>query len=215
MVDFAVIRKVAKELNEFRTNGPADVKVILTDDMTDIQAWIKGPGYFLTKIFHPNVSAQGEICVSTLKKDWKKELGIGHVLLTIKCLLIDPNPESALNEEAGRLILEDYESFSRHAKIYTSVHANAPVPSPFPADSACENRVPSQQTPETSGTAKGLVGTTGKPGQDNSAVLGDLGQSNVIINPLNCDEGQVKKVAAESAAVTGGAAIKKKSLRRL
>ena len=38
-------------------------------------------GYFLTKIFHPNVSEKGEICVNTLKKDWKSELGIEHVLL--------------------------------------------------------------------------------------------------------------------------------------
>ena len=27
-------------------------------------------GYFLTKIFHPNVSEKGEICVNKLKKDW-------------------------------------------------------------------------------------------------------------------------------------------------
>ncbi len=38
-------------------------------------------GFFLSKIFHPNVSKTGEICVNTLKKDWKEELGIKHVLL--------------------------------------------------------------------------------------------------------------------------------------
>ena len=38
-------------------------------------------GYFTTKIFHPNVASNGEICVNTLKKDWKAELGIAHVLL--------------------------------------------------------------------------------------------------------------------------------------
>ena len=28
-------------------------------------------GYFLTKIFHPNVNAiTGDICVNTLKRDW-------------------------------------------------------------------------------------------------------------------------------------------------
>lgn len=27
-------------------------------------------GYMITKIFHPNISAKGEICVNTLKKDW-------------------------------------------------------------------------------------------------------------------------------------------------
>lgn len=38
-------------------------------------------GYFLTKIFHPNVGPTGEICVNVLKKDWTAELGIRHVLL--------------------------------------------------------------------------------------------------------------------------------------
>lgn len=37
--------------------------------------------YFLTKIFHPNVAPNGEICVNTLKKDWKPDLGIKHILL--------------------------------------------------------------------------------------------------------------------------------------
>lgn len=38
-------------------------------------------GLFVTKMFHPNVAANGEICVNTLKKDWKSDLGIGHILL--------------------------------------------------------------------------------------------------------------------------------------
>ena len=38
-------------------------------------------GFFLTKIFHPNVAKNGEICVNTLKNDWKSELGIKHILL--------------------------------------------------------------------------------------------------------------------------------------
>lgn len=76
-------------------------------NLLDIQAWIQGPtgtpfeggcfkvqlrigsnyptvaplGLFLTRIFHPNVSAAGEICVSTLKKDWRSDLGIKHLLL--------------------------------------------------------------------------------------------------------------------------------------
>lgn len=89
-------------------------------------------GFFLTKIFHPNVSASGEICVNTLKKDWKSDLGIKHVLLTIKCLLIIPNPESALNEEAGKLLLEQYGDYCSRAKLYTEIHARSekcPLPS--------------------------------------------------------------------------------------
>lgn len=84
-------------------------------------------GWFITKIFHPNVSKQGEICVNTLKKDWKKEYGIAHILVTVKCLLIYPNPESALDEAAGKLLLEKYEDYCKHAKVMTSVHATPKV----------------------------------------------------------------------------------------
>ena len=38
-------------------------------------------GFFLTKIFHPNVGPSGEICVNVLKRDWSAELGLRHVLL--------------------------------------------------------------------------------------------------------------------------------------
>lgn len=42
---------------------------------------------------------------------------------TIKCLLIHPNPESALNEEAGRLLLEDYKEYASRAHLLTEIHA--------------------------------------------------------------------------------------------
>jgi len=45
---------------------------------------------------------------------------------TIKCLLIVPNPESALNEEAGKLLLEQYDDYTKRAQIYTEIHAKPP-----------------------------------------------------------------------------------------
>merc|ERR1712050_241566 len=63
--------------------------------------------------------------MGTLKKDWKSDLGIRHVLLTVKCLLIVPNPESALNEEAGKLLLERYDDYCARAKLYTEIHAKS------------------------------------------------------------------------------------------
>ena len=82
-------------------------------------------GYFLTKIYHPNISKTGEICVNTLKKDWQSSLGIGHVLQVVRCLLINPFPESALNEEAGKDFMEDYEEYCKKAKMFTEIHACA------------------------------------------------------------------------------------------
>lgn len=34
-----------------------------------------------------------------------------------------PNPESALNEAAGKLFLEDFDAFWQRAKLMTQVHA--------------------------------------------------------------------------------------------
>ena len=38
-------------------------------------------------------------------------------------MLIVPNPESALNEEAGKLLLERYDDYCARAKLYTDIHA--------------------------------------------------------------------------------------------
>lgn len=46
-----------------------------------------------------------------------------HILMIIRCLLIEPFPESALNEEAGKLLLGNYEEYAKHARLMTSIHA--------------------------------------------------------------------------------------------
>mmetsp|Transcript_15418 Transcript_15418/g.60260 ORF Transcript_15418/g.60260 Transcript_15418/m.60260 type:complete len:185 (+) Transcript_15418:778-1332(+) len=151
----AVLRKVLAEVAELAEHPMEDVTVEANEaNLSEVHAVITGPsgtpyeggkfkvvlrlghdfpqappkGYFLTKIFHPNVSANGDICVNTLKKDWKEELGIKHVLLTVKCLLIVPNPESALNEEAGRMLLEAYEEYAKRAQLFTSIYAASATP---------------------------------------------------------------------------------------
>ncbi len=120
------------------------------DDPTDIRAEISGPdktpyeggvfklklsvcadfpkvppkAHFVTKIFHPNVDAKsGEVCVNTLKNDWQPAAwSIGHILQVIRCLLIVPFPESALNEESGKMFMEDYASYCVHARMLTRIH---------------------------------------------------------------------------------------------
>ena len=48
-----------------------------------------------------------------------------HASQVVRCLLINPFPESALNEEAGKLFMEDYDSYFRKAQMMTEVHALA------------------------------------------------------------------------------------------
>lgn len=45
-------------------------------------------GYFITKIFHPNVSDKGEICVNSLKKDWDpKNWSLSNIFEVINIFL--------------------------------------------------------------------------------------------------------------------------------
>ncbi|KAM5429870.1 putative E2 ubiquitin-conjugating enzyme [Microsporum canis] len=84
--------------------------------------------FFKTRIWHPNVEeSTGAVCVDTLKRDWDPKLTLKDVLITISCLLIHPNPDSALNSTAGALLQENYESFARQAKLMTSIHAAIPA----------------------------------------------------------------------------------------
>jgi ubiquitin-conjugating enzyme E2 S len=86
-------------------------------------------GYFLTKIFHPNISDKGDICVNSLKKDWNPlDWNLKHILKIIHCLLINPFPESALNEEAGKMFMENYDGYFRRAQIFNEIHALSKAP---------------------------------------------------------------------------------------
>ncbi|XP_071707397.1 ubiquitin-conjugating enzyme E2 22-like [Rutidosis leptorrhynchoides] len=157
-----VIKQLARELKNLDETPPEGIKVgVNDDDFSTIFADIDGPagtpyengvfrmklnlsrdfphsppkGYFLTKIFHPNIASNGEICVNTLKRDWNPSLGLRHVLVVVRCLLIEPFPESALNEQAGKMLLENYEEYARHARLYTGIHALKPKPK-FKTESA-------------------------------------------------------------------------------
>ncbi|KAJ3340734.1 ubiquitin-conjugating enzyme E2 S [Gonapodya sp. JEL0774] len=144
-----VLRTLLKDISVLRADPPEGIHLVVDDaNVADIQAWIDGPvgtpyeagaylvrlllspdhpisppkGFFLTKIFHPNVGPGGEICVDTLKREWKKGTSVGEVLVTIKCLLIAPNPDSALNQEAGKLLLEEYDRFAQRARVFAEVY---------------------------------------------------------------------------------------------
>lgn len=83
---------------------------------------------FRTRLWHPNIDeGSGAVCVETLKRDWSSTLKLRDVLVTISCLLIQPNPASALNEDAGKLATEDWDGFCRRAKLMTNIHAAVPT----------------------------------------------------------------------------------------
>ncbi|KAJ5866153.1 hypothetical protein N7534_000706 [Penicillium rubens] len=99
---------------------------------------------FKTKIWHPNMEElTGAVCVDTLKRDWQPNLTLRDVLVTISCLLIYPNPDSALNASAGALMQENYDAFAHQAKLMTSIHA--PIPTNL-RDAVAEAKVRGEET---------------------------------------------------------------------
>ena len=154
-INARIIRILWKQQQELLKNCPDYITPIINnEDPLDIQVDIDGPkdtpyeggtfrvklfipsefpqvapkGYFMTKIYHPNVSEKGEICVNTLKKDWNpRQWSLYNLFEVIKCLLIVPFPQSSLNEEAGKIFMENYQEYFNIAKLYTKIHATKKV----------------------------------------------------------------------------------------
>ena len=62
--------------------------------------------------------------MNTLKKDWNPAAwSLYNILEVIKCLLIVPFPESALNEQAGKMFMEDYQEYCKHSRLITELYA--------------------------------------------------------------------------------------------
>lgn len=183
-----IVRKVCSEFKQLQKDPIAGIDVVIDEqNVSQLVCTIEGPqgtpfadgvfkvkicltkdfpsqppkGFFLTKIFHPNVGPSGEICVNTLKQDWNSKMGIRNVLLTIRCLLIHPNPESALNEEAGRLLLENYKVYEARARLMTEIYGSIDKPKSSTTTSSADR-------PSTSRAAAGDSENSGATGDHSS-----------------------------------------------
>lgn len=47
---------------------------------------------FLSKMFHPNVYANGELCLDILQNRWSPTYDVAAILTSVQSLLHDPNP---------------------------------------------------------------------------------------------------------------------------
>lgn len=66
-----------------------------------------------TRIYHPNIDLQGNVCLNILREEWKPVLSISAVVYGIMHLFSEPNPNDPLNKDAAKLLRESPHEFDR------------------------------------------------------------------------------------------------------
>ncbi|KAI3670008.1 hypothetical protein L6452_41569 [Arctium lappa] len=71
---------------------------------------------FISRMFHPNIYADGSICLDILQNQWSPIYDVAAILTSIQSLLCDPNPNSPANSEAARLFSENKREYNRKVR---------------------------------------------------------------------------------------------------
>jgi len=143
-------QRIHRELKDARRDPPTNCSAgPESDDLFHWSATITGPGdsvyeggvfmldirfptdypfkpprvKFRTKIFHPNVNADGGICLDILKDQWSPALTISKVLLSICSLLTDPNPDDPLVPDIAKMYKFKRTQYNARAREWVAKYA--------------------------------------------------------------------------------------------
>ena len=105
-----MIKILWRQQQELLKKSPDHViPIINSEDPIDIQADIEGP--------------EGTPYESGIFRVKPKQWSLYNLFEVIKCLLIVPFPQSSLNEEAGKMFMDNYDEYFKVAKMITEIHA--------------------------------------------------------------------------------------------
>eukprot|EP01084_Bolivina_argentea_P015681 29393_1 len=93
--------------------GTFKLNLAFTEDYPNKAPKVK----FITKMFHPNIYADGSICLDILQHNWSPIYDIAAILTSIQSLLTDPNPNSPANVEAAKLYQENRREYEKRVQM--------------------------------------------------------------------------------------------------
>lgn len=89
-------------------NGKFNMELKFSDNYP-----VKPPSVkFTSDMFHPNIYRDGKICVDILQGEWSPAQNIRTILISIRSLLIDPNPDSPANRKAAMMFVGNREEYN-------------------------------------------------------------------------------------------------------
>lgn len=71
---------------------------------------------FVSKMFHPNIYADGSICLDILQNKWSPTYDVSAILTSIQSLLDEPNPNSPANSQAAQLYQDNRKEYEKRVR---------------------------------------------------------------------------------------------------
>ncbi|CAH8494580.1 unnamed protein product [Schistosoma turkestanicum] len=79
---------------------------------------------FNTRIYHPNIDEQGQICLPIINpENWKPATKVEHVIQALVAMLRTPEVEHALRSELAEEYAKDPKKFFKNAEEFTRRYA--------------------------------------------------------------------------------------------
>lgn len=69
-----------------------------------------------TKVYHPNIDLEGNVCLNILREDWKPVLTINSIIYGLQYLFLEPNPEDPLNKDAAEVLRANRRLFEQNVQ---------------------------------------------------------------------------------------------------
>ncbi|KAJ7856695.1 ubiquitin-conjugating enzyme/RWD-like protein [Mycena olivaceomarginata] len=155
----ATLKRINKEISDVKKEDLGDITLVPSDDLFVWHGTLPGPEgsvyeggifkiavnlppdypfsapkvTFKTRIYHMNISDQGNICIDILKHNWSPALSLFKVILSLSSLLTDPNPKDPLVPSIAAQYTRNRKLHDSTARQWTDLYARPkPPPPPTP-----------------------------------------------------------------------------------